>query len=374
MPNTENKKIAIVHDWFDKYAGSERVVEQILELFPDADLFALVDFLPQHQRSFIKNKSVKTTFIQKLPFAKKGFRNYLALFPYAVEQIDLRGYDIVLSSSHAVMKGVLTNPDQLHICYCHSPMRYAWDLYQDYLEDSGLRKGFKAFFVKWILHRIRIWDYVSTSRVTYFISNSAYISRRILNAYQRTSKVIYPPVNTERYTCVNSKANYYFTAARMVPYKKLAIIAAAFKEMPDKQLILATNDEASKDFILSVSSNITVKVNMANDEFHQYLSEAKAFVYAAEEDFGIVIAEAQAAGVPVIAYRKGGASEIVIDEQTGILYDSQSVDSIIGAIERFEKKEFDGISISNSAKRFSVNSFRENFKDYVEHCSREFFN
>ena len=374
MSYLDNKKVAIVHDWFDKYSGAERVIEQILDLYPNADLFALVDFLPQNERAFIKNKQVKTTFIQRLPFARKKFRNYLGFFPLAVDQIDLRGYDIVLSSSHAVVKGVLTHADQLHICYCHSPMRYVWDLYHDYLEDVGLKRGFKAGLVKWILHRIRIWDFVSSARVNYYIANSHYISRRIKNAYQRSSKVIYPPVNTALYVPVESKKSYYFTAARMVPYKKLALIAAAFSKMPDRRLILATNGEVTADFIRSVSPNVSVKVNMSPAEFHKHLTEAKAFVYAAEEDFGIVMAEAQAAGVPVIAYKKGGASEIVIDGQTGILYEHQTEDSIIDAIKNFENQNFDSQKISDAAKRFSIPSFKENFNDYVEACSRDFFN
>jgi glycosyltransferase involved in cell wall biosynthesis len=374
MSYSENKKVAIVHDWFDKYSGAERVIEQILDLYPDADLFALVDFLPENKRSFIKNKSVKTTFIQRLPLARKKFRHYLPFFPLAVDQIDLRGYDIVLSSSHAVVKGVLTNAEQLHICYCHSPMRYIWDLYHDYLEDAGLKKGVKSFFIKWILHRLRIWDYVSSVRVNHFIANSEFIAKRIKNTYQLNSKVIYPPVNTERYVPVQKRKGYYFTAARMVPYKKLALIAAAFRKMPDRQLILATNDEVTGEFIRSVSPNVTVKVNMSSDDFHLHLSEARAFVYAAEEDFGIVMAEAQAAGVPVIAYRKGGASEIVIDGKTGMLYDLQTEASIIEAVQAFEKLNLDSQIISESAQRFSIPSFKENFKDYVEACSKDFFN
>jgi glycosyltransferase involved in cell wall biosynthesis len=374
MSYSENRKIAIVHEWFDKYAGSERVVEQLLEVFPNADLFALVDFLPAGERSFIKDKPVKTTFIQRLPFARKKFRNYLAFFPMAIEQIDLRHYDMVISSSHAVAKGILTNADQLHICYCHSPMRYAWDLYHPYLEEAGLRKGLRAFLAKWVLHYLRLWDQSTTHRVNYFIANSNFVGRRIQNIYGRTYRLIYPPVDTMRFVPSTQRGDYYFAAARMVPYKKLDMIAAAFRKMPDKKLIIVGNGAGLKKVKAAAGSNVTILTGLSGQQFQEYLTHAKAFVYAAEEDFGIVMAEAQSAGVPVIAYYKGGASEIVQHGRTGILYPQQTEESLMEAVQQFEMTSFDAQMIREEAGRFSIASFKQNIRDYTDACCREFFN
>lgn len=374
MSYSENRKIAIVHEWFDKYAGSERVVEQLLDIFPTADLFALVDFLPAGERGFIKDKPVKTTFIQRMPFARKSFRNYLAFFPMAIEQIDLRHYDIIISSSHAVAKGILTNADQLHICYCHSPMRYAWDLYHPYLEEAGLRKGLRAFFAKWVLHYLRLWDQSTAHRVNYFIANSTFVGRRIQNIYGRRYQLIYPPVDTERFMPPPQRGDYYFAAARMVPYKKLDMIAAAFRKMPDKKLIIVGDGAGLKKVKSVAGSNVTIHTALSGDKFQEYLTHAKAFVYAAEEDFGIVMAEAQSAGVPVIAYHKGGASEIVRHGKTGILYPQQTEESLIDAVHQFESMTFDPSTIRGEALRFSVSSFKQKFRDCAEACCREFFN
>jgi glycosyltransferase involved in cell wall biosynthesis len=345
----------------------------MLEVFPEADLFALVDFVPPQQRSFIKNKKVTTTFIQKLPFARKYFRNYLPFFPYAIEQLDLRKYDIIISSSHAVAKGVLTNGEQLHICYCHSPMRYAWDLYHQYIEDNGLKRGLKGAFVKWVLHKIRIWDQASIHRVNSYIANSHYIARRIQKLYAQSSAVIFPPADTIKFSPSSNRGIYYFAAARMVPYKKLDLIAEAFSKMPDKPLIIAGNGEQLEKIRSKSAKNIIIKDHLSYEEFVAHLREAKAFVYAAEEDFGIVMAEAQAAGVPVIAYKRGGASDIIIDEKTGVLFEEQTAESLRKGVEKFERLTFDTDFISAHAQQFSAAVFRKNLRNHVEECCREFY-
>lgn len=374
MSYLKDKRIAIVHEWFDTYAGSERVVEQMLEVFPQADLFALVDFIPSDKRQFIKHKKVRTTFIQKLPFARKHFRNYLPLFPYAIEQLDLRNYDIVISSSHAVAKGVLTNGEQLHICYCHSPMRYAWDLYHQYIEDNGLKKGIKGAFVKWVLHKIRIWDQSGVHRVNHYIANSHYIARRIQKLYARSSAVIFPPADTIKFSPSSQRGKYYFAAARMVPYKKLDLIAEAFTQMPDKQLIIAGNGELLEKIRSKSGKNILIKDHLSHDAFVTHVREAKAFVYAAEEDFGIIMAEAQAAGVPVIAFKRGGASDIIIDEKTGILFEEQTAESLMKGVTKFESFTFDTDFIAAHARQFSAAVFREKLGNHVAQCYREFYN
>ena len=190
-------KVAIVHEWLVNYAGSERVVEQMLTCFPEADLFATIDFIPPGERDFLRGKTPRTTFVQRLPFARKKYQTYLPLMPLAVEQHDLTGYDLVLSSSHAVAKGVLTGPDQLHICYCHSPIRYAWDLQHQYLKESGLNRGLKGRIARWLLHKVRMWDARTGNGVDHFLANSAYIARRVNKVYRREATVIHPPVDVE---------------------------------------------------------------------------------------------------------------------------------------------------------------------------------
>lgn len=214
-------KVAVIHEWLVDYSGSERVVEQILKIFPDADLFAQVEFLPPNLKPFIQNKSVKTSFIQKLPLARKKYRTYLPLMPLAVEQFDVSGYDLIISSAHAVSKGVLTGPDQLHISYVHSPMRYAWDLQHQYLRESGLDKGVKGWVAKWLLHKIRLWDLRTANGVDAFTANSRFIARRIHKVYGREATVIYPPVDISAFTLKEKKEDFYLTASRMVPYKKI---------------------------------------------------------------------------------------------------------------------------------------------------------
>ncbi|MFN5864370.1 MAG: glycosyltransferase, partial [Pseudanabaena sp.] len=238
MSKLESLRIAIIHEWFVNYSGSERVVEQILNLFPHADLFALVDFLEDSHRGYIHNKQVTTTFIQNLPFAKNKFRQYLPLMPLAIEQLDLSEYDLIISSSHAVAKGVLTSPHQLHISYVHSPIRYAWDLQHQYLQESNLEKGIKSWLARWILHQIRIWDTRTANGVDHFIANSQFIARRIQKVYRRDAQVIYPPVDFDNYTLCEQKQDFYLTASRLVPYKRVDLIVEAFSQMRDRQLIV----------------------------------------------------------------------------------------------------------------------------------------
>ena len=228
-------RVAIVHDWLTVYAGAERVLEQMLVCFPEADLFSLVDFLPVEQRRFIQNKPIAISFIQKLPKAKSKYRNYLPLMPLAIEQFDLSSYDVIISSSHAVAKGVLVGPDQLHISYVHSPIRYAWDLQHQYLRESNLDHGMKGWLARWLLHKVRLWDVRTANGVDRYIANSHFISRRIDKIYRRDAAVIYPPVDVEAFSFLEEKSDFYLTASRMVPYKKMPMIVEAFSAMPDKK-------------------------------------------------------------------------------------------------------------------------------------------
>ena len=365
-------RVAVIHEWLVDYSGSERVVEQILKIFPDADLFAQVEFLPSNLKFFIQNKSVKTSFIQKLPLAKKKYRSYLPLMPLAVEQFDLSGYDLVISSAHAVAKGVLTGPDQLHISYVHSPMRYAWDLQHQYLRESGLDKGLKGWLAKWLLHKMRLWDVRTAHGVDAFTANSRFIARRIRKVYGREATVIYPPVDISAFTLREDKEDFYLTASRMVPYKKIDLIVEAFSQMPEKELVVIGDGPDFQKVKAKAGGNVTLLGYQPFEELRDHMQRAKAFVFAAEEDFGIIPVEAQACGTPVIAYGKGGALETVRgpehENPTGLFFPEQTVESLMDAVCRFERESerFKPADCRRNAVRFSPERFREEFSSFVE--------
>jgi glycosyltransferase involved in cell wall biosynthesis len=360
-------KTAIVHDWLVTYAGSERVLEQILLCYPDADLFAIVDFIPEKERGFLLGKEVKTSFIQRLPFANNKYRNYLPLMPLAVKRFDLSKYDFIISSSHAVAKGVSVGPSQIHICYCHTPMRYIWDLKDQYLKASGLNSGVKGVAVKFIFKRLRVWDVKTALTVDSFIANSIYIQERIKRIYKRDSIVIYPPVDIEKFELNNFKEDFFVTASRMVPYKKIDLIVEAFSNMPEKRLVVIGDGPDFNKVRLKAGKNIELLGHQTDRILKDYFGRAKAFVFAAEEDFGIAPVEAQACGTPVIAYGKGGAVETVVDGKTGILFREQSVQGVIDAVSDFETRgPFDFFEIRKNAERFSETRFREEFKAVIE--------
>jgi glycosyltransferase involved in cell wall biosynthesis len=367
-------KVAVIHDWLVTYAGAERVLEQMLKVYPEADLFSMVDFLPEGQRDFIMNKPVTTSFIQKLPFAKKKYRTYLPLMPLAVEQFDLSAYDLVISSSHAVAKGVITGPNQLHICMCYSPIRYAWDLQHQYLRESGLDKGVKGWLAKWQLHKIRLWDLRTANGVDKFIAISDFIAKRIHKVYRRESVTIYPPVYVDDFTnSCDVKEEFYFTASRMVPYKKIDLIVETFtKALPNKKLIVIGDGPDFDKIKALAGSNVTLLGYQKFDVLKDHLMRAKAFIFAAEEDFGIAPLEAQASGTPVIAFGKGGALETIqgleAEKPTGVFFDHQSVESLASAVALFEEKAqlISAQACTDNAQRFSDKRFIQEFASYIE--------
>ena len=362
-------RIAIVHDWLVTYAGAEKVLEQIVACFPDADLFSLVDFLDD--RSFLRGKPVTTSFIQNLPLARSKYRTYLPLMPLAIEQLDASAYDVVISSSHAVAKGILTGPDQVHISYVHSPIRYAWDLQHQYLQQSRLTRGLKSAMARLILHYIRNWDIRTSNSVDGFIANSEFIARRIKKVYQRDAQVIFPPVDVDAFTLCTQKDDFYLTASRMVPYKKIDLIVEAFARMPGRKLVVIGDGPDMHKIRAKAGPNVEIMGYQPFNVLKDRMSRAKAFVFAAEEDFGISVVEAQACGTPVIAYGKGGALETVRDlsepRPTGMFFDEQSADSIIAAVERFDDhvKRFSPLDCRANAERFSAANFRERFFAHV---------
>ncbi len=371
-------KIAIIHDWLVTYAGAERVLEHMLNCYPNADLFSLVDFLPQGSRSFIMDKPVTTSFIQKLPKAKTKYRSYLPLMPLAIEQLDLSGYDLVISSSHAVAKGVLVGPDQLHVSYVHSPIRYAWDLQHQYLREANLDHGFKGWLVRWMLHKIRLWDTRSANTVDSIIANSHFISRRIEKCYRRSSTVIYPPVDISAFSFRAEKDDFYLTASRMVPYKKMAIIVEAFSAMPTKRLVVIGEGPEFEKCKVVAGPNVTLMGWQPFDVLKMHMQRAKAFVFAAEEDFGITPLEAQACGTPVIAFGKGAVVETVkglgAEVPTGVFFYEQTPAAIKAAVEEFEHES---PRISPDACRanvihFAPERFRTEFAEFVEMAWADF--
>jgi len=364
-------KTAIIHEWFVNYAGSERVVESFTNIWSDADVFSIVDFLNDEQRKIIlKGKKAKTSFIQKLPFAKKKHRNYLPLFPVAIEKLDLSEYDIIISSSHAVAKGIKKNARQLHITYCHSPMRYAWDQADHYLV------GAKGLIAKLFINYLRKWDLRSASNVDFFIVNSHHIAEKVKRIYNRDTEVIYPPVDVDKFGMSEHKEDYYLTVSRLVPYKRNDLIVEAFNAMPDKKLVVIGKGPELKKIKSIAKENIQVMGYQSSEVLKDYLQKAKAFVFAAEEDFGIIVVEAMACGTPVIAWNYAGTSESVVDGKTGILFDKQTKDSIISAVKKFEGSEniFDAKIIREHSKKFSRKKFEDNIRIFVDEKVKLYFN
>lgn len=371
-------RVAIVHDWLVTWGGSERVVEQMLALYPQADLFTLVDFLAPAQRSLLAGRRVSTSFLQRLPKARTHYSRYLPLMPLAIEQFDLTGYDLVLSSSHCVAKGVITGPNQLHVSYIHSPMRYAWDLQHEYLTSAGLTGGIRGWLARWMLHKLRIWDARSAQGVDACVANSQFIARRIAKAYRREATVIYPPVDIHRIVPGARREEFYLTASRLVAYKKIDLIVDAFAAMPDRRLVVIGDGPEFEKLRSRAPRNVELLGYQNTPTLHDYMRRAKAFVFAALEDFGIILAEAQASGTPVIAYGQGGAREIVCGldapHPTGVFFAEQTVESLRAGIDAFEREaqHIDGASCRANAERFTAARFRDELASLVAHAQAEF--
>ncbi|MDF5711130.1 MAG: glycosyltransferase [Nostoc sp. S4] len=377
-------KYALVHEWLTPKAtgGSELVVREILNHI-DADLYALIDFESSNPESYLYKRQIGNTFLQHFPYARKGIQQYLPLWPLAIEQLDLRYYDVILSSSHAVAKGILTTPEQLHICYCHSPMRYAWDLTFDYLRQSKLGNGLPGWVARYLLHRLRQWDVLSANRVDYFIANSQHTARRIWRCYRREATVIYPPVNIEEFPFFQKKEDFYLTVSRLVSYKQVSLIVKAFNQLKRPLVVIGTGNEMKKICEIA-NSNIEILGWQPDNVVKKYMARAKAFVYAACEDFGIALVEAQACGTPVIAYGAGGALETVrdirssVDTGTGIFFRTQTQAALVEAVEKFEvyQGSFNSEYMRSHAAQFSPQVFAARYLDFVNKCNekRPFWN
>jgi glycosyltransferase involved in cell wall biosynthesis len=367
----EEARIAVVHEWLGPYGGSEQVVVGMLDTFPQADLYALVHDPAKLRGTPLEGVPVRTTFIQSLPRSKQKYRAYLPLMPLAVEQFDLRSYDVVISSNHAVAKGVLTRADQLHVSYVHTPIRYAWDLYLDYLAESGMDRGIKSWLARLTLHYVRTWDSSAANRVDAYLANSSYVARRIEKLYRRRAQVIHPPVGIERYRPDLPKEKFFVAISRFAPYKRMGLIVEAFTRMGKPLVAIGEGSEFEKARRIA-GSNVKLLGYQLDETVTDYLQRARAFVFAAEEDFGIVPVEAQAAGCPVIAYGKGGVLETVVGwpapDATGVFFDAQTPEALEAAIKTFEVHEgaFKSEKCRRNAERFGRERFQQEFRATLE--------
>mgnify|MGYP001799416074 CR=1 FL=1 len=348
-------RVALVHYWLTNMRGGERVLETLCEMFPQADIYThvvdrskLSDTLNRHE--------IKTTFISKLPFATSQYQKYLPFMPRALEELDLTDYDLVISSESGPAKGVITSPDAFHLCYCHSPMRYIWDLYPHYYGTAGLlaRQVFPG-----IAHRLRTWDVTSAARVDQFVANSNFVSRRIQKFYRRDSEVVFPPVAVSEFAKAQTDGpgEYYLAAGEMVGYKRFDLVVDAFTRL-NKPLVVVGDGEQKKALEQAAGPNVQFLGRVDFSELKARFGACKALVFPGEEDFGMVPVEVMAAGRPVIAYGKGGALDTVIDKTSGILFHEQTVESLIAAVETFEATTFDAKVLQAHADQFGPDRFK----------------
>jgi glycosyltransferase involved in cell wall biosynthesis len=361
-------KMAHVYDWLVTMGGGEKTLAAIQEAYP-APIHTLVCNRQKLVGTPFENAEIHSSFIQKLPFAKQKYRNYLPFFPLAIEQFDLSAYDVVISTSHAVSKGALTHSDQLHLCYCLTPMRYAWDLTYRYLDTVG---GIQRALARMALHYLRNWDIATLGRVDHFAAISHYIARRIKKVYGRDSTVIYPPVETEKIPFCPTKESFYLAVSRMVPYKRIDLIVEAFSHLPDQKLVVVGDGPEMKKIKSLAGKNVEILGWQSDHQIRELMGKAKGFLFAAEEDFGIVVVEAQAAGTPVIAFGRGAVLETVVSGRTGLFYQEQTVNSLITTLQEFEQRQFDPVLIREHAQQFNRSRFVREFRQFVDTKIEEF--
>ena len=363
-------RVAICHDWLDTWGGAENVLIELLATFPGADLFTLVDFMPAEARRRLGATPARTSWLQHLPRGRAWFRYCLPLMPAAIERFDFSAYDLILSSSHAVAKGARKCNDQIHICYCHTPARYVWEQRESYVPAHGLRGAIATR----LLDRLRAWDKASAGGVDRFIANSAHIAARIARCYGRQATVIHPPVDVSRFAerkDSRPRDDYYVTVSRLVPYKRVDLLIEAFRVLPQRRLVVIGDGPEAAALARAAPPNVTFLGRVDGAELVGLVQQARAFVFAAEEDFGITLVEAQAAGTPVIAYAGGAARESVCGldaaAPTGVLFEAQSAAAIVAAVKEFESAthRIAGEACRDNAARFAPERFRHAIADFV---------
>ncbi len=362
-------RVALVHDYLVEYGGAERVLSALTEIFPYAPIYTLV-YDEKLTKGAFADKKIHTSFLQKIPGARSHHRLFPVLMPIAVEQFDFSRFDLVFSDSGSYAKGIITPPNVLHICYCHTPMRYAWDDSQKYIKEF---KGYSSLikkFIPFLMNYIRLWDKVSADRPDYFIANSHFVSARIKKYYHRDSEVIHPPVEISQLpatSCQPSAKDYFLMVGRLLPYKRFDMAIEAFNRLKLPLKIVGEGPEI-KRLKKRANSNIEFLGWLPDAKLTDYYSRARAFIFPQEEDFGIVPLEAMAAGTPVIAFKAGGALETVEENKTGIFFGEESIESLIKAIENFQKreKEFDPIAIHERALKFNKEIFQEKIEKFIK--------
>lgn len=372
LPKTDSSdyfgiKTALVHDWLTTIGGAEKTLEELWNCIP-SPIYTLICDKTNLRDSFFADKKINSSFLQHFPFGTRYYRNLLPLFPLAIEQFNLAEYDLIFSNSHAVAKGVMRLPHQRHICYCHTPMRYAWDMYDAYLAPL---KGLKKAAARASLYYMRKWDIASLNRVDTFLANSCYIQKRIKKVYGKDSIVLYPPVATELFSPQARREEFYLTVSRLVPYKRVDLIVEAFSHLKQERLIVIGDGPEMKKIREKAGTNVELLGQQSDAVIQQYMGQAKAFIFAAEEDFGISPVEAQSAGTPVIAFGKGGVCETVVDQKTGLFFHEQTLSSLIDAICRFEKcaDRFDPHVIQTHAAQFGKERFHKELKQIIRHLT-----
>lgn len=371
-------RVAVVHEWLLDYAGSERVLREVLALIPHADLFTLIEHPDEDLKRAIPRRAKATSFLQSIPSLRRWLPYFVPLMPFAIEQFDVSGYDVVISSSHTAAKGIITGPDQLHLSYVHSPMRYAWDLQHQYLAHSGMSRGLKGLAARWALHRLRQWDARTANGVDAFAANSAFVARRIRKAYGRDAEIIHPPVDISSLPLSDRRDDFYLTVSRLQPYKRVDLLVDAFGQMPDRRLVVIGDGPMLKRLRSRNAVNVEFLGHRPTVEVLQWMGRARAFLFAGIEDFGIVMVEAQACGAPVIALGQGGAPEIVTGEHdpqpSGVLFPAQTPESVKEAVNRFEQisARFTASACRMNAMRFDASVFRDRFAGFVSAHSEQF--
>lgn len=353
---------AFIQDWLaGGFVGSEKVLAEMLST-RSGPIYTLVHKPEDFVGTPLEHVTVHTSAIQNWPRGVSSYRNYLPFMPYQIEQFDLTAYDTIVSSSHAVAKGVLVGAGQLHMSYIHSPIRYAWDLYQQYLREANLTSGIKATLAKIVLHYIRLWDHSTANRVDVFLANSEYVARRVWRTYRRPARVLYPPVDVARFDHTRPREEFYLTMSRFVPYKKIDLIVETFTRSGRPLIVIGSGPDFEK-IKATAGPNVQLLGRQSDEAVADYMSRCKAFVFAADEDFGIVPVEAQAAGAPVIAYGKGGSLETVVADVTGVFFGQQNEESLSRAIGIFEARaeQFDAATIRKHAEQFRPERFRAQF-------------
>ena len=366
----QNLKIAIVCDWLTTAGGAEKVIQAIHEIFPQAPIFTTL-YHPKKVRGF-ENATVHTSYLQNLPFIKNNHQMALPLMPAIFESMNLDNFDIVISSSHSCAKGIITKPTTLHICYCHSPMRYAWDNHHAYVNEYTMNPIMKRLGRN-MMHNIRMWDRLSAERVDAYCTNSHFVQKRIQKYYRKVANVIHPPVDTRRFRPLKGEKTYYLAVGRLTPYKKFNMIIEAFNALERPLIIVGTGVEEKKLKAVA-KKNITFLGHISDEDLPDIYAQAKALIFPQVEDFGITPLESMASGRPVIAYKDGGALETVKEGVTGVFFREQNAVSLVKAVYDFESeyKNFSPDKIQEHAKKFSTNTFKEKFIAYVEDMWQQF--